>query len=389
MLTSIALIILLGLFFGFVATKAKLPTLVGFILAGILLKDYLSPELIAISPDLRELALIIILTRSGLSLNVSELKKVGRPIILMCFVPACFEILGVYLIAPKLLGISKIDALIMGAVVSAVSPAIIVPRMINIIDKGYGTKKSIPQMILTGVSVDDVFVIIMFTSFLGLSIDGTMNYMDIINIPISIITGLLLGFVIGYILVKFFKKAHMRDSVKVLILLSISFLLLEFEDKMSDIIAISGLLSIMSMGVTIKNFYPDVAKRLQTKYNKLWVFSEIILFVLVGSMINLSYVKVVGVSAVFIVIFALCFRMFGVYLSLIKTHFNISEKLFCGISYIPKATVQAGIGSIPLSLGLASGESILTVAVLSILITAPLGAFLIDKTYKKLLTNDN
>lgn len=390
MLTSFAIIILCSLFFGYLFKKVGLPSLIGMILTGVLLGPYMldliNPTILEISPELREFALVVILTRAGLSLNIKEMKSFGRPAMLMCFLPALFEMLGVFLLAPVLFGISRIDALIMGAVISAVSPAVIVPRMLNIIDEGYGMEKNIPKIILAGVSVDDIFVIIMFTVFLSLGLGGDFTPISLINIPISIILGIILGFIIGYILVLFFKKFRMRDSVKLLIMLSISFLCLQIEDSLSGIVPISGLLSIMSLSVTLNTFYEDLAKRLSAKYNKLWVFAELILFVLVGASLDIFYASKEGINAVLLVFLALGFRMVGVYISLIKTNLNIKEKVFCFISYIPKATVQAGIGAIPLSMGLASGQTILTVAVVAILITAPIGAILIDRLYKKLLS---
>lgn len=390
MLTSFGIIILCSLFFGYLFKKVGLPSLIGMIMTGVLLGPYMlnliSPTILEISADLREFALVVILTRAGLSLNIREIKSFGRPAMLMCFLPAVFEIFGVFLLAPMLFGISQIDALIMGAVISAVSPAVIVPRMLSIIDEGYGTEKNIPKIILTGVSVDDIFVIIMFTAFLGLGVNGTFSPISFVNIPISIVLGIIIGFIVGYVLVLFFKKYRMRDSVKLLIMLSISFLFLQIEDSLSNTVPISGLLSIMSLSVTINTFYEPLAKRLSVKYNKLWVFAELILFVLVGASLDIFYASKEGINAVILVFGALVFRMVGVYVSLIKTNLNFKEKVFCFISYIPKATVQAGIGAIPLSMGLASGQTILTVAVVAILITAPIGAILIDRLYKKLLS---
>lgn len=389
MLTSLAYIFLGGLLLAALANKLKLPSLIGMIAAGIILGPYalnlLDDSILGISADLRRLALVIILTRAGLSLNIKDLKTVGRPAILMCFVPACLEILGVILIAPKLFNVTILEAAIMGSVLAAVSPAIIVPRMIKLLDEGYGAKKSIPQMILAGASVDDVFVVVLYTAFTGLATGSSVSATSFIQIPISIIMGVLVGVAVGMILIKYFKAFHLRDSIKVIIILSVSFLLLECETRLENIIPMSGLLAIMSMGITIKQLYSDLAVRMSNKYNKLWVGAEIILFVLVGAIVNLKYVKVAGVIAAIVVIGAMAFRMVGVFLCMLGTKLEKKERLFCMIAYTPKATVQAAIGGMPLAMGLACGEKVLTVAVLSILITAPFGAICMDKSYKKLL----
>ncbi|MEF9962048.1 MAG: cation:proton antiporter [Erysipelotrichaceae bacterium] len=392
MLTSLAFIFLLGLLMSVIFTKLKLPSLIGLILTGILLSPYafdcLSPSLLAISPDLRQLALVIILTRAGLSLNLTDLKKVGRPAILMCFVPACFEIVGVVLLAPPLLHISIIDAAIIGSVIAAVSPAVVVPRMLNLMNQGYGRKHSIPQLVLAGASVDDVFVIVLFTAFTSLASGGSISYRSFLQIPISIISGILIGGLCGLLLVSFFKKIHMRDSVKILIILSISFLLIELENQLKGILPLSGLLGIMAIGITINGRYPILSQRLSLKYNKLWVASEILLFVLVGASVDLTYALKVGSVAILIVLGALCFRMVGVSCCLFKTQLNFKERLYTMLAYTPKATVQAAIGGVPLAMGLACGQQVLSIAILSILITAPFGAIAMDSTYKKLLTKD-
>ena len=393
MLTSLAIIFLLGLLMGSVFNKLKLPSLMGMILTGILLSPHafnlLDEKILTISPDLRQLALVIILTRAGLSLDIKDLKKVGRPAILMCFVPACFEILAVVIIAPKILGITILEAAIMGAVIAAVSPAIIVPRMINLIDKKIGVKNSIPQLIMAGASVDDIFVIVLFTAFTGLAKGGELSLGSFVQIPISIVTGILVGIFVGVILIKLFKKVHLRDSVKVIIILSISFLLIELQNQLENIIPISGLLAIMAMGIVIKAKYEILATRLSNKYNKLWLASEVVLFVLVGATVNIQYVLQAGIPVVVVILFALVIRMIGVYTCLIKTKLSVKERVFCMIAYTPKATVQAAIGSIPLSMGLDCGNLVLTVAVLAILITAPFGAIGIDSTYNKLLCSDD
>lgn len=392
MLTSLSLIFLLGLLLGSIFNKLKLPSLLGMIFTGIILGPHvlnlLDDSIISISADLRQLALVIILTRAGLSLDITDLKKVGRPAILMCFVPACFEIVGVILIAPKLLGVTLLEAAIMGSVIEAVSPAVIVPRMIKIMEEGYGKEKSIPQLILAGASVDDIFVIVIFTALTGLASGESVSGFRLLEIPISILLGIIIGIICGALLIRFFKKIHMRDSIKIIILLSISFLLIEFEHRLDGIIPISGLLAIMSMGIFMKQSYSILASRLSIKYNKLWVAAELLLFVLVGATVDISYALLMGVSAIIIVILALIIRMIGVFICMLKTNLNMKERFFCMIAYMPKATVQAAIGGIPLAMGLACGEKVLTVAVLAILITAPLGAFFVDGMYKRLLVKN-
>ena len=390
MLTSLALIFLFGLIFGALFQKLRLPPLLGMLIVGIVLGpyalDWLDDSLLSISADLRQIALIIILTRAGLNLNISDLKKVGRPAILMCFLPACFEILGMLVLAPPLLHISYLDAAIMGAVVGAVSPAVIVPKMLRLMEEGYGTEKSIPQLILAGASVDDVFVIVLFSSFTGLAKGESFSPWRFAEIPISILLGVLLGAALGLALAFFFQKVHVRDSVKVLLLLSFSFLLVALEDALEGIVPISGLIAVMSLGIALQRKRDIVAKRLSLKFSKLWVAAELLLFVLVGATVDLHYAYAAGLSAVVLIFGVLLFRMAGVWVCLLKTKLLFKERLFCMLAYMPKATVQAAIGSVPLSMGLSCGNIVLTVAVLAILITAPLGAFLIDLTYKKLLT---
>ena len=392
MLTSIAIILLLGLLIGWIFSKLKLPSLLGMVIVGIILSPYalnlIDESILMISGELRQIALVIILTRAGLSLNVMDLKKVGRPAVLMCFVPACVEMLGTILLAPLLLGVTRIEAAVIGSVIAAVSPAVIVPRMIRLIEEGYGKNKSIPQLILASASVDDVFVIVVFTAFTALASTGEMSVTSFVQIPISILLGIILGGFVGVILVIFFKKFHMRDSIKILIILSISFLLLEAENRLEGLIPISGLLAIMSMGILIKQKYNVLAVRLSQKYNKLWLGAEVFLFVLVGATVDLKYVALAGVSAIVLIFGALTFRMIGVALSLAKTDLSKKERLFCMVAYTPKATVQAAIGAIPLSMGLECGNIVLTVAVLSILITAPFGAICVDNSYKKLLEKE-
>lgn len=389
MLTSIAMILLLGLLMGWIFSKFRLPSLLGMIIVGIIISPHalnlIDESILMISGDLRQIALVIILTRAGLSLDISDLKKVGRPAVFMCFLPACIEILGTVILAPILLKVSVLDAAVMGSVIAAVSPAVIVPRMIQLIDEGYGKAKSIPQLILAGASVDDVFVIVVFTAFTTLASTGQMTISSFIRIPISIVLGIILGSGAGILLVLFFKKNHMRDSLKILIILSISFLLLEIQNRLEGIIPISGLLAIMSMGIMLKQKYDVLASRLSVKYSKLWIGAEVFLFVLVGTTVDVKYAASAGIFSVLLIIGALLFRMSGVALSLVKTDLSKKERLFCMAAYTPKATVQAAIGAIPLSMGLDCGNIVVTVAVLSILITAPFGALCIDNLYKRLL----
>ena len=390
MLTSIAIILLFGLLVGWIFSKMKLPSLLGMIIVGIVLSPHclnlVDDSILTISGDLRQIALVIILTRAGLSLNFSDLKKVGRPAILMCFVPACIEMMGTIIFAPLLLGVSILDAAIIGSVIAAVSPAVVVPRMIKLIEDGYGTDKSIPQLILAGASVDDVFVIVVFTALTTLASTGEVSAISFIQIPTSILLGVLLGGVLGTILVWFFRRFHIRDSVKVLIILSVSFLLLELQNRLEGIVPVSGLLAIMSVGVIINQKYDVLAKRLSVKYNKLWLGAEIFLFVLVGIAVDLKYALEAGVVVILLVSLALVFRMMGVAISLVKTKLNKKERLFCAVAYTPKATVQAALGTVPLAMGLPCGEIVLAVAVISILLTAPFGAICVDNLYKKLLS---
>lgn len=392
MLLSLALIFLVGMSLGKLFQLMGLPQLLGMLLTGILLGpgvlNLLDPTILALSTDLRQIALIIILIRAGLNLDVYDLKKVGRPAILMCFIPACFEIIGMLLLGPRFLGLRLLDAAILGTVIAAVSPAVIVPRMLKLMATNYGTKKSIPQMILAGASVDDVFVIILFTAFMGLAQGESITAAHLLNIPIAIVLGIFVGVLLGIILAKLFTILRMRDTGKVIILLSFSFLLVTCEQWLSGIVGFSGLLAVMALGVTLKQFKPAVTTRLSLKFSKLWSGAEILLFVLVGALIHLDSVRNAGMLAILIVFGSLFFRVIGVFVSLIGTKLNRKEKLFTAIAYTPKATVQAAIGGLPLAMGLASGEIILTVAVLSIVVTAPLGAILMDRTYRSFLSKD-
>ena len=389
MLISIALILLVGMFMGWLCKKIKLPGLLGMLFTGIILGPYvlnfIDDSILNISADLRKIALIIILTRAGLSLDIKDLKKVGRPAVLMCFVPACFEMAGMILLAPRILGISTLDAAIMGAVVAAVSPAVVVPKMIKLMEEGYGVKQGIPQLILAGASVDDVFVIVMFTAFTGLAQGEAVSLKSFVNVPLSVITGIFVGLAAGYLLAKFFEKVHIRDTSKVMILLSVSFILVTAEDYAADMIPFASLIGVMAAGISLQKKREVVAKRLSSKFNKLWVVSEIMLFVLVGAAVDIQYAVKAGIAPVFLIFSVLIFRMTGVFVCLLKTKLNIKERAFCMLAYMPKATVQAAIGGLPLAMGLSCGNIVLSVAVIAILITAPLGAFCIDMTYKRFL----
>lgn len=389
MLLSISLILILGMFMGWVCQKIKLPSLLGMLITGIVLGPYvlnlLDDSILGISAELRKIALIIILTRAGLGLDLSGLKKIGRPAVLMCFVPASFELIGMILLAPKLMGLTVLEAAIMGAVLAAVSPAVVVPRMVKLMDEGYGVNEGIPQLILAGASVDDVYVIVLFSTFVGMMQGEGASILKFVNIPISIFLGIAIGLLIGVLLAYFFKKMHIRDTSKVLIILSISFLLVVMEDKLSTPITFSALIAIMFIGIGLQKKRETVAKRLSVKYGKLWVAAEVFLFVLVGATVNIGYLGKVGVKALIVIIGALVFRMFGVFVCLLGTSLKRKERLFTMLAYTPKATVQAAIGGIPLALGFTCGDLVLTVAVLAIVLTAPLGAFAIDLSYKKLL----
>lgn len=391
MLFSISVLLLLGMSLGALCKKLHLPALTGMLITGIFLGPYaldlIDASILSVSADLRRIALIIILIRAGLSLNLDDLKKVGRPAILMCFVPACFEMAGMILLAPKLLGISLLDAAILSSVIAAVSPAVIVPNMVKLMEEGYGAKKGIPQLILAGASVDDVFVIVVFTAFTSLAAGDSVSIRSFVNIPISIFLGMIAGLGIGLLLSVFFHRIHMRDTAKVIIFLCISFLLVTLEDYCANVIPFASLIAVMTIGVALQQKNQALSLRLSSKFNKLWVGAEIILFVLVGATVNLRYLKSAGGTAVLLLLLVLLFRMSGVFLCLAGTDLTKKERLFCMIAYTPKATVQAAIGGIPLALGLSCGNLVLTVAVASILLTAPLGAFCIENSYQKLLTH--
>lgn len=398
MLTSLALIFLVGLCMAAICQKLKLPRIIGMLVTGMVLGpyvlDFLDSSILSISAELRKMALIIILLKAGLSLNLNDLKKVGRPAILLAFVPASFEIVGYVMFAPAFLGISRIDAAVMGTVLAAVSPAVVVPRMVQLMEEKYGTKQSIPQMIMAGASCDDIFVIVLFTTFLGMAQGVKVSLLRFVNVPVSIFLGILLGAVIGYVLYRFFETAYkhqnyVRNSTKVILVLGVSFLLTAVEGWLDGKVAVSGLLAVVSMACVLKaKCIPAVSKRLSEKFGKLWIAAEVILFVLVGAAVDLRYTAAAGGFAVLVIFLSLIFRMAGVFVCVLGTGLSWKERLFCAISYLPKATVQAAIGSVPLTAGLGCGKMILSVAVLAILITAPLGALGMDLTYKKLLARE-
>lgn len=395
MLTSLALIFLVGLAMAAIVQKLKLPRIIGMLVTGIVLGpyvlDFLDPSILSISSELRKMALIIILIKAGLSLNLSDLKKVGRPAMMMACVPASCEILVYFLLAPYLLGVTRMEAAVMGAVMGAVSPAVVVPRMVSLMEQHYGTKKSIPQMILAGASCDDIYVIVLFTTFVSMAQGGTARVMDFVNIPVSILLGVMFGAVVGYGLALFFETAYahkhcVRNSMKVIIVLGFAFLLIAVETWLEGIVSVSGLLAVVAMACALKLKSPEfVSKRLSEKFGKLWLAAEVILFVLVGAAVDIRYTLEAGIGALVMIILALLFRSVGVWLCMLKTPLNAKERLFCVIAYLPKATVQAAIGSVPLAMGLSCGKMVLSVAVLGILITAPLGALGIDASYKRLL----
>ena len=388
MLLSVGLIIILGLLLGWLASKLHLPRIIGMLLAGVILGPHfgnlLGSSIIDISGDLRKIALIIIIARAGLSLNISDLKKTGRPAVLLCFIPATLEMLAFVLFAPMIMGVTHLQAAILGAVMGAVSPAVTVPRLTKMIDEGYGTKKGIPQMLIAGASADDIYVIVLFTTLVGIEAGGSMDAVSLLRIPLEIILGAALGAVTGVILAFFFKKVHIRDSLKITIIMALSMLMYWFE----GIAPVSGLLALMTTGIAINMRRPEVSKRLSVKFNKLWVAAEIFLFVLVGATVNIKYVTQAGFGMVIMLIIGLAFREIGTWISILKTGLNKKEMTFCLISELPKATVQAAIGGVPLAIGLSCGNTVLTMAVLAIVITAPIGAIGMDLTQHRLITKD-
>lgn len=389
MLTSFAIIFLSGLLLGRIFQRLKLPALIGMILAGILVGPsvlgVIDDSVLNIASFLRQFALVIILTRAGLSLDIQALTKVGRPALLMCFLPASFEIAGCVLIAPRILPVSYTEAAIIGSVIAAVSPAVVVPRMIHLMKEGYGSKKSIPQLILAGASADDVYVIVLFSAFIALEGNQSVSVWKFVTIPLTIVLGVVVGYLVARVLILLLERFSLTTVQKLLVVLSASFLMIELEAQLKGVVPISGLLAIMSIGMTFYRKKPELAKELSVKYSELWTAGEIMLFVLVGVAVNLAYVKTAGLMAILLVITALIFRMTGVFLSVSGTKLTKKERLFCMLAYTPKATVQAAIGATPLAMGLDCGEIVLTVAILAILITAPFGAIAIDTTYKKLL----
>ena len=398
MLTSLAFIFLAGLAMAGICGRLGLPRIIGMLFTGILLGpnvfNLLDSSILLISPQLRQMALIIILLKAGLSLNLSDLRQVGRPAVMMSFVPASFEILAFLLFGPFILGISRVEAALLGSVLAAVSPAVVIPRMVQLMEEKYGTDKSIPQMIMAGASCDDIFVIVLFSTFLGMAQGESVRAADFLNIPVSIVLGILLGAVFGYGLSRFFerayeKKRYIRNSMKVVIVLGTSFLLMSVEAWLEDVVSVSGLLAVVSMACMIKiKSAPIVSKRLAEKFGNLWVAAEVMLFVLVGAVVDIRYTMGAGAAAVLMIAIALGFRAVGVCLCLAGTKLNRRERLFGIIAYLPKATVQAAIGSVPLAAGLPCGQLVLSVAVLSILITAPLGAVGMDLTYRKFLEKE-
>ena len=398
MLTSLSFIFLVGLAMAAICQRIRLPRIIGMLLTGIVLGPYvldlLEPSILSISSELRQMALIIILLKAGLSLNLADLKKVGRPAVMLSCVPASFELLGYVLFAPMILGINRIEAAVMGAVLAAVSPAVVVPRMVKLMETGYGTKKSIPQMILAGASCDDIFVIVLFSTFSGMAQGGSARLMDFANIPVSIVSGILLGAVAGWLLSLFFETAYakehyVRNSMKVIIVLGVSFLLMSVETWVKPYISVSGMLAVVSMACVLKlRSIKSVSARLSEKFGKLWLAAEVLLFVLVGAAVDIRYTMGAGLAAVLMIFTALIFRTIGVLICLAGTVMYWKERLFCVIAYLPKATVQAAIGSVPMAMGLPCGQIVLSVAVMAILITAPLGALGMDSTFEKLLEKE-
>lgn len=390
MLLSLSLILILGMLAGWLCSKIKLPSLMGMLIVGIIIGpsclNILDVSVLNISAQIRRIALLIILLRAGLNLKLEDLKKVGRPAIMMCFVPATFEILGMLLFAPLLFRMTVIDSLILGTVIAAVSPAVIVPHMLRIMDEGYGVQKGIPQMILAGASADDVFVIVLFTSFTGIAAGGTFDFISLMRIPSSILLGIAGGIITGYVLQLLLSKIQLSNEKSLILFLAVSFLLVTLEDSMTGFIGFSGLIAVMTMGMMFSRYSQEKAEGLSQGFSKLWIASEIFLFVLVGAAVDISYAFRSGITAAILILAVLLFRMIGVALCVVNTKLDWKERLFCMIAYTPKATVQAAIGAIPLTMGLPSGNIILTVAVIAILITAPLGAFMIDLTYKRFLS---
>ena len=398
MLTSLALVFLLGLAAAALCSWIGLPRIIGMLLTGILIGPYvlnwLDDSILSISSELRQMALIIILIKAGLSLNLSDLKKVGRPAVMMACVPASCEILAFFLLAPHILGINRIEAAVMGAVLGAVSPAVVVPRMVQLMEEKRGTGQGIPQMILAGASCDDIYVIVLFSTFSTMAQGGSAHLKDFINIPVSIILGIALGSVAGYLLSLFFETAYahshmVRNSLKVIVVMGVAFLLMSIETWLKPVVSVSGLLAVVSMACVLKlKCTASVSARLSQKFGKLWLAAEVLLFVLVGASVDIRYTLKAGPAALAMIFAALLIRTLGVSLCVTGTNLTWRERLFCSIAYLPKATVQAAIGSVPMAMGLSCGQIVLSVAVLGILITAPLGAIGMDCSYKKLLSRE-
>lgn len=394
MATSLAIIIILGLIANTLFTKLKMPGLLGMLLLGMLIGPYglnwINPDLLKVSADFRQIALIVILLRAGLGISRENLNKVGSTALKFSCIPSLLEGFTIAFISTKVLGFSFIEGGILGFIIAAVSPAVVVPQMIDFNERKIGTNKSIPTLILAGASMDDVFSITVFTTFLGLYSGNHVNIgIEILNIPLSIILGIILGFAIGLIMVRIFKRYHIRDTKKVLLILGSAILLTALEKVLKNRIEIAGLLGVMAIGFIILEKIPNVAKRLSAKFNKIWVFAEILLFVLVGSQVNIAVASDAGLQGLIIISIGLIARSLGVILSTLGSNLNWKERIFCTIAYSPKATVQAAIGAVPLAFGVASGDIILAVAVLSILVTAPLGAIGIKTSSKKLLVAEN
>lgn len=392
MAASVAIIMLLGLPANKIFEKLKMPGLLGMLILGIIIGPYglnwLQTDMLNASADLRKIALIIILLRAGLGINKNDLKKVGGTALKMSCIPGLVEGFFIAFASVRFLNLSFIQGGILGFIVAAVSPAVVVPSMLNLIENNIGTNKGIPTLILTGASIDDVFAITIFSVFLGLYSGAHINIgVQVLSIPISIVLGIIAGIIIGLIMVKIFKSYHIRDTKKVLLILGFSILLTELENILNTKLEIASLLGVMSMAFVITEKMPNVGERLASKFNKIWVFAEILLFVLVGAQVNVGVAVNAGKMGIVVILIGLFGRSLGVIISLLGTDFNWKERLFCVISYVPKATVQAAMGAVPLSLGVKSGDVILAIAVLSILITAPMGAIGINFFAKRLLDN--
>lgn len=390
MATSLAIIILLGLVVNTVFERLEMPGLLGMLILGVIIGphalNWIDPDLIKISDDLRKIALIVILLRAGLGISRESLKKVGSTAIKLSCIPGLMEGFTIAIISTVVLDFSFIQGGILGFIIAAVSPAVVVPHMLNYIEQGIGTKKGVPTLLLAGSSIDDVFAITIFATFLGLYSGAHVNIgIKILSVPISIILGIVIGLTLGLIMVSIFKRNHIRDTKKVLLIIGIAILLTALEKVLERKVEIAGLLGVMTIGFMILEKMPNVGKRLAIKFNKIWVFAEILLFVMVGSQVDISVALDSGLDGLTIIFIGLIARSLGVIFSTLGTNLSWRERLFCIISYTPKATVQAAIGSVPLSLGVKSGDVILAVAVLSILITAPLGAIGIRASAHKLL----